>query len=182
MNVKYDIYKSNSNDSNNDFGLSFNAKSINTKSIDVFLLRKKRLFEKLNDNKLEYKSGDCESFIKFGIPVLDTVVKNVEKADKIKTKRLQKLLNKLREENEPYDERIFHYKHYINNGGNLDYHVNEGIKEWFYLNKTDYLKFLKSYKNEDKAQSKAFNEYVRKNGMDRYTERIKQTEMVVRLY
>ncbi|VBB17785.1 hypothetical protein YASMINEVIRUS_248 [Yasminevirus sp. GU-2018] len=147
------------------------------------LLRKKVLFEKLCDNKLEYvKDGVCDSFIKYGTPSLDTVIQDIQQKTDIKSKRLTRLLKRLRKEGEPYDEKVSYYAKYIKNGGDLDYHVSEGIKEWFYLNKTEYPELLKIYKDEDKAQAKAFNNYIKKNGTDKYTERIRQTEMVIRLH
>src|SRR5579872_2872269 len=147
------------------------------------LLRKRQLFDQLSDNKLEYtRNGICDSFIKFGTPSLNTVIEDVQKKSEIQTKRLRKLLRRLKEEGEVYDERISYYKQYIKNGGDIDYYVEEGIKEWFYINKTNYLKFLKMYKNEDLSQTKAFNEYIKNVGYDKYTERIRRSEMVLRLY
>lgn len=142
---------------------------------DRFLLRKKELFDQLNNNKLEYtKGGVCDSFIKFGTPSLNTVIQDVQKKTNVQMERLSRLLKKLRIEGEVYDEDVSYYKQYVKNGGDIDYYVEEGIKEWFYLNKTNYLDFLKIYKDVDRAQAKAFNEYVRENGTDRYTERIRK--------
>lgn len=147
------------------------------------LLRKKQLFDQLTNNKLEYtKNGICDSFIKFGKPELNIVIKDVQKRTEVQSKRLTKLLNRLRKEDETYDENISYYKKYIKYGGDLDYHVDEGIKEWFYVNKTKYLEFLKIYKDEDRAQANAFNNYIKTVGHDKYTERICQTEMIIRLY
>lgn len=147
------------------------------------LLRKKQLFDQLTNNKLEYMGdGICDSFIKFGTPELNIVIEGVQKKTEIQTKRLVNLLKRLKKEEEIYDENISFYKRYIKNGGDLDYYVDEGIKEWFYINKTNYLEFLKNYKDEDRAQAKAFNEYVKNIGHDKYTERIRQTEMVIRLF
>lgn len=147
------------------------------------LLRKRQLFDQLSDNKLEYtRNGICDSFIKFGTPSLNTVIEDVQKKSEVQTKRLKRLIRRLREEDEIYDEHVSYYERYIKNGGDLDYHVEEGIKEWFYINKTNYLKFLKIYKNQDLAQSKAFNEYIKTIGYDKYTERVRRSEMVLRLY
>lgn len=150
---------------------------------DHFLLRKRELFDQLNDNKLEYtRGGICDSFIKFGTPSLNTVIKDVQKRTDVQMKRLRQLINRLKKEGECYDENISYYKQFIKNGGDINYFIEEGIKEWFYTTKTDYLEYLKIYKDVDRAQTKAFNEYIRKNGMDIYTERIRKAEMVVRLY
>jgi hypothetical protein len=147
------------------------------------VLRKTQLFDKLKNNKLEYtRDGICDSFIKFGTPPLNTVIDDVQKKIELQTKRLTRLLKRLRYEGEIYDESNSYYKRYIKYGGDIDYYVDEGIKEWFYINKTKYLENLKIYKDEDKAQAKAFNDYIKTVGHDKYTERIRQTEMVIRLY
>lgn len=147
------------------------------------LLRKKQLFDKLTDNKLEYmRDGMCDSFIKFGIPELNTVIKGVQQKTVVQSKRLTLLLKHLKKKGELYDETNSYYKKYIKYGGELDYHIDEGIKEWFYIHKTKYSEYIKIYKDEDKAQTKAFNEYIKNNGHDKYTDRICQTEMIVRLF
>lgn len=149
---------------------------------DKILLRKRQLFDHLNDKKLEYKkNGICDSFIKYGTPALNIVINDVQRKTEIQIKRFNKLVERLHQEGEKYDDNIKYYRQYIKNGGDLEYHVEEGIKEWFYKNKTNYLELLKIYKDEDKAQIHAFNMYVRKHGSDKYIERIRKSEMVVRL-
>jgi len=155
------------------------AKKTNNK----FLLRKRQLFNQLNDEKLEYtKNGICDSYIKYGKPSLGDVIDNIKLKADAKSKRLDRLLMRLRTEGEMYDESNSYYNKYINIGGNLEEIINEGIKEWFYINKTNYRSFFKLYKNEDIAQAKAFNAYIKKNGNDKYTERIRKSEMVLRLF
>lgn len=147
------------------------------------LLRKKKLFDHLSDEKLEYiKYGVCDAYIKYGTPSLDVVVKDMQTKSSKKMIRLEKLLNKLRQEGEIYDEKNSYYQSYVKNGCDIDYAVDEGIKEWFYINKTNYLELLKIYKDEDKAQAHAFNEYVKQNGSDKYIERIRKTDMSLNLY
>lgn len=153
------------------------------KSNKKFLLRKRQLFNQLNDKKLEYiKNGICDSYIKYGKPSLNDVIDNIKSKATAKSKRLDRLLTKLRTEGELYDESNSYYKKYVNNGGNLEEIINEGIKEWFYINKTNYQSFFELYKSEDIAQTKAFNAYIKKNGNDKYTERIRKTEMILRLF
>lgn len=150
---------------------------------DRVLIRKRELFNQLNNNKLEYTGGGiCDAFIKFGTPSLNTVIQDVQKKTDVQMDRLTQLIKCLKKEGECYNENVSYYKQFIKNGGDINYYVEEGIKEWFYVNKTNYLEYLKFYKDVDRAQTKAFNEYVRKNGMDRYTERIRKADMVVRLY
>lgn len=147
------------------------------------LLRKRQLFNQLSDKKLEYiKNGICDSYIKYGKPSLNDVIDNIQSKTEAKARRLNMLLIRLHNENEKYDENNSYYSKYINNGGNLNEIINEGIKEWFYINKTNYLHYLKLYKNEDVAQTKAFNAYIKNHGHDKYTERIIKSEMVLRLY
>jgi hypothetical protein len=142
------------------------------------LLRKKRLFNVLTMSKLEYKkNGICDSYIKYGKPSLNDVVSTVQIKTNNKISRLNKLLKKLKEENELYDENITYYQEYIRNGGDLNYMVEEGIKEWFYKNKTDYPELLAKYKDEDVAMSFAYNNYyVKKYGFDKYIERVNNKE------
>ncbi len=147
------------------------------------LLRKNKLFEHLNDEKLIYvKNGICDSYIKFGTPSLKDVVNNIQNKSEKQIKRLRLLLKRLKEEGELYDENISYYEKYIKNGNDLTLTVEEGIKEWFYINKTNYLEILKIYKDEDIAQAIAYNNYIKKNGPDKYTERIRNTEMILKIY
>jgi len=147
------------------------------------LLRKKELFDNLNDRKLEYvRNGICDSYIKFGTPSLEHVIDNIQTKTDVQSKRLMRLIKRLNKECEVYDENISYYRKYIKYGGDLDYTVEEGIKEWFYINKTNYLEFLKIYKDEDKAQAKAFNNYIKRNKPDKYTERIRKSELILRLF
>jgi len=147
------------------------------------VLRKKQLFDHLSENKLEYISnGICDQYIKYGKPSLENVVDDIQNKTDRQTKRLLKLLKKLEKENEQYDPNNSYYQQYVKNGGNLDEIINEGIKEWFYVHKTNYPELLEIYKDEDKAQAQAFNNYVKQYGTDRYTERIRKSEMTVVLY
>lgn len=147
------------------------------------LLRKKKLFDHLDNEKLEYiKYGICDAYIKYGSPSLEDVVKDMQDISEKKMTRLKKLLKRLKEEGEIYDENNSYYQLYIKNGFDFDYAVNEGIKEWFYINKTNYLELLEICKDEDMAEAEAFNQYVKINGFDKYTERIQRTEMTLKLY
>ena len=146
------------------------------------LLRRKELIDHLSDKKLEYtKYGICDSYIKFGKPSLETVIDSVQTKTSTQTKRFTILLKRLKKEGEIYDENISYYRDYIVNGGDLDNAVNEGIKEWFYINMTNYSELLKFYKDEDKAQHHAFNTFIKNNRPNRYTERIRKSELVINL-
>ena len=147
------------------------------------ILRKKNLFEELSENKLVYKkNGICDAYIKYGRNNINDVIETIKKKNSREEKRLRILLKKLKKENEIYDENISYYRDYIKNGGSINYTVSNGIKEWFYINKTDYLELLEQYRNEDIAKSYALNTYLKKQGKDRYTKRIQDTEMTIRIY
>lgn len=146
------------------------------------LLRRKELIDHLNDKKLEYtKFGICDSYIKFGKPSLETVIDNIQTKTSSQTKRFTLLLKRLKKEGEIYDETISYYRDYIINDGDLDHVVNEGIKEWFYVNMTNYSELLKLYKDEDKAQHHAFNTFINNNRPNRYTERIRKSDLAINL-
>jgi len=147
------------------------------------LLRKKELFDHLSDKKLRYiKNGICDSYIKYGTPSLNDVISDIYTKSEIQLKRLERLIKRLKKEGEVYDENVSYYNKYVKYGGDIDHAIEEGIKEWFYINKTNYLELLKIYKEEDKAQAKAFNQYIKRHGSNKYTEKIRKTEMVLRLY
>jgi len=150
---------------------------------NVILSRKKELINHLSDNKLEYvENGICDSFVKFGKPPLKTVIETVQKNTNLQTMRLIKLMKQLKKENELYDDNISYYNDYIKNGGDIGYYVTEGIKEWFFKNKTNYLLYLKKYKDVDRAQTDAFNDYIKNNGPDQYTDRIKKTDILANIF
>lgn len=146
-------------------------------------IRKKKLFTELTNVKLEYKKyGVCDSYIKFGTPSLDEVIKGMQQKTEYETKRLRNLLEGLKHHGALYDDRISYYQKYIKYGGNLKKTIEDGEIEWFYLNKTNYLDLLKIYKNEDKAQSKALNKYIRECGIDQYIEKIREKDMKICIY
>ena len=147
------------------------------------ILRKKHLFDELSENKLEYKkNGICDAYIKYGKHNINDVIDIMKNKNLKEEQRLRILLKKLKKENELYDENISYYRDYIKNGGNINYAVSNGIKEWFYINKTNYIELLEQYRNEDIAKSYALNTYLKKEGRDRYTKRIQDTEMTIRIY
>ena len=164
---------------NNDY----NKPTIRHTKHEKIILRKKQLFVELSENKLEYKKNSiCDAYIKYGKYSKNDVIDIMKNKNLKEAKRLRILIKKLKKEGEIYDENISYYRDYIKNGGNIKYIISNGIKEWFYINKTDYLELLKRYRNEDIAKSYALNAYLRNNGKDRYTKRIHDTEMIIRIY
>ena len=150
---------------------------------EKILIRKKELYSTLSDEKIQYiKNGICDSYILYGKPTLENVIDTMKVKNSTKMKRMSLLLKKLQEIEEEYDENVSYYKKYISSGGNIDYCISEGIKEWFYLNKTNYLELRKKYKNDEYAKIKALNDYIKKYGTNKYTEMIRNEDMVIRLY
>lgn len=158
-----------------------NTNKITIKISDNLHLRKKQLVDKLGERKLSVKGSDCDKYIKFGTSSIDDVVTSIEKREIEETKRLKNLFIELRKKNLLYDNRVSWYTNYIKRGGDLNKIIKNGEIEWFYLNKTDYIELLKIYKNEDVAQSKALTRYVAKHGNDKYTDKIVETDMTIRL-
>jgi hypothetical protein len=143
-------------------------------------VRKKKLFECLNDQKLEYKkNGICDQYIQFGKISLEEVVENIQKREEIEMTRLELLLRKLKKYGAVYDENNTYYRDYIKKGGDLEETVRNGEIEWFYTTKTDYLEFLKIHKNEEIAQTKALNQYIEQNGTDNMTNKIMKRDLTI---
>ena len=130
-------------------------------------VRRRQLFDSLNDYKLSYvKGGICDSYIKFGTPPLDRVISDVREMTDQENIRLNKLLKVISKKNVTFDMNIDYFREYIEQDTNFSTAVREGIKEWFYLNMTNYPKYLSKNKNEDVARKKALNDYIEKNGYD----------------
>jgi len=120
---------------------------------DKIILRKKKLIENLSENKLEYiKNGICDSYIKYGTPELNIVVENINTNTINKTNRLIELITKLKDHGHKYNENISYYQNYIRNGGDINYTINQGIKEEYYINDIEYNYYLNTYKDENIAE------------------------------
>jgi hypothetical protein len=161
----------------------YNKPTIHHTKKEKIILRKKKLFNRLSENKLEYrKNSICDFYIKYGKYSINEVIETIKTKNTKEEKRLNILLKKLKKEGEIYDENISYYRNYIKNGGNIEYTILNGVKEWFYINKTDYLELLKRYRNEDVAKSYAFNTYIKNNDRDKYIKLIQDTELTIRIY
>jgi hypothetical protein len=161
--------------------------TVRNDSNQKFKVRKKQLFEKLNTHKLTYiKGGICDSYIKYGYPTLEDVISDVSSREEEEERRLQKLLNALKRKGLQYDPNVSYFKEYIEQGTDIKNALKEGKKEWFYLNKTNYTMILPKYKDEDKAQRIALQEYVNQYGYDNYVKMYigicKEFEMKIQLY
>lgn len=109
-----------------------NSKSNNYSKSTLFKEdREKQLREAFYDMKLEPKnSGDCYTYINYGVPDLDQVIKNEITKLNDKTNRRVLLASRLDQLNISFDESLSSCYNYINNIGSndLDATVNEIIK------------------------------------------------------
>jgi hypothetical protein len=111
-------------------------------------IRKKELFDKLKENKLEYKKNSiCDAYIKFGSPNINEVIDILLKNQLDEINKFIFLIDELNKRNISYDNRIPIFKTYIKN----DIDINETIKiaetEKFLIDNTNYLSLLKIYDN-----------------------------------
>lgn len=133
------------------------------------IVRKKQLMDSLNTRKLTYvKGGICDSFIKFGFPSLEQVISDVEEMTKNEERRLMRLIKELRKKDLTFDSRVTYYKEYIEQDTDLKTAIIEGMKEWFFINMTDYVSLVKQYNDEDRAQVIALDRYVDEHGYDEH--------------
>lgn len=144
--------------------------------------RKTMLFNELNNVKLEYKqNGICDSYIKYGKPSLEEVIDDLTIKSNNQTDRLKLLVDKLALKNIKFDDRIEIFNNYVKNGGDLKKVIKEGEIEYWYWNKTEYPVLIEKY-NEDIAKNIALNKYIKKNGHNKYTNKIIKKEMTLSLY
>lgn len=145
--------------------------------------RKKELVSAFYDNKLDfYDYGDCYSYINYGKPSVDTIIKNeLLKVHKKNDRRLYilnliKNHNKKAKDNLVYNEEYTAIYEYIN--GRNNYSSSEIIRsievELFLRNNTDYLQ-LRDGNNEDEAIEKALSKYI----VDNKEEKIIMNKFIV---
>lgn len=157
-------------------------KNIRITSAQKIKIRKKNLFERLETEKLKYiENGICDQYIKYDKNKIEDVIENIKNKELIETERLERLLEGIKKTGTYYDENISWYRDYIKRGGNLERTIKNGSIEWFYIHKTEYPRLLLKYRDEDIAQNKALHKYIKKNGCDKYVEKIRKNDMVIRL-
>ena len=150
-------------------------------------IRKKQLFDQLDTLQLTYvKGGICDSFIKYGYPSLDKVINDVQQSTTLEDRRLEKLVKNLEKRGLKYDSRVTYYREYVEQGTDICTAIREGKREWFLINKTAYLRLLTIFKDEERAEEKAIQRYLKKYG---YTQefrnhlgRQREFEMKICLY
>lgn len=130
------------------------------------LMRKKILEQRLAEYKLDVKSfGDCFTYIKYGYPEIETVIKN-EINRSIELSRRKKILyEKLQKFNLPYNETTDSNCYNFINGisdKSLNDTINDAKIEYFFINCTDYPELSKVYMDDDIAKEKALANYLSK--------------------
>jgi hypothetical protein len=133
----------------------------NTKKI---IVRKKSLEESLKKEKINYfKYGVLDSYLKYGYPNLPEAINYIKTNEKKRKERQRKISRKLKKYNQDYDSEISYFKNYVNNGGDIDYSIEQGMNEIFLIEKTKYLKYLEKYRDEDIAEEQAKKEFNKTN-------------------
>jgi len=111
-------------------------------------LRKKELFDKLKENKLEYKKNSiCDAYIKFGSPNINEVIDILLKNQLDEINKFIFLIDELNKRNISYDSRIPIFKTYIKNEIDIDETIKIAETEKFLIENTNYLSLLKIYDN-----------------------------------
>lgn len=151
------------------------------------LERKKNLQKKLADYKLDYRNiGDCFTYVKYGYPEIEDVIKNeIERYIKL-SRRRDILCKELKKYDIPYDERndsiCYNYIHGISEKSLYDI-VNDAKIENFYKTQTEYPKIFHLYSDE-KAKDIALQNYLNKTeekNIDQIANQLLENEFILRL-
>ena len=145
----------------------------------VIELRMKELQDTYKLNKLHFRYiGDAYSYINYGKPSIQNIIKNELKKVTKKTKRKIRLANSLKEKSLPFDESMRECYDYINRVGtrNLKETVEEIEIELFLQNNTEYKKYLREH-DRDQARHLAYQEYI--NGGNLFPSNLKYSSDIV---
>jgi hypothetical protein len=110
--------------------------------------RKKLLLNKLKEMKMDYIKNICDSYIKFGTPNLDNVVKALYIKQTENNNKLCMLLDELRNRNLEYDDKVPSYQKYIKKGGDLNKIIENGELEKILIAETNYLSIIDDVDSE----------------------------------
>jgi len=135
--------------------------NIQTKKEIKIIKRRNKLIRELQRNKLEFRySGDHYSYINYGTPNINTIIKHESQKQNTKNIRRMRLLQKLQTKNIELDESLDSCYNYINNLGcdEIDEVVRLVEIEYFLKYKTDYIKLRKKY-DEAKAKEIAIHRF-----------------------
>jgi hypothetical protein len=106
--------------------------------------RKKEIELALKEYKLEnIKPSLCSSYIKYGIPNIESIISTFRKEQNKKEERLYKLITELKKNGKEYDENIPVYEKYIKEGGDILKIVEESELEKSLVYNTNYKHYLK---------------------------------------
>lgn len=127
--------------------------------------RKQILITQLSAYKISYekysKNQNCEMYINFGNPNLDTVIQRLYFKQSEEDNRLCELLEKLKSLNLEYDCKIPSYKKFITKGGNIDYIIESAEIEKDLIFNTNYLSIC-DITDSDTAKEIAIGEIEKK--------------------
>jgi len=129
--------------------------------------REQEIKEVFKLNKLEFKNyGEVYSYINYGKPDIETIIKNELTKLADKNKRRLELSNELNKLNIPFDETFKACYEYINNIGTKDFtDIIRSIEiEHFLTTKTNYIELRKKYDRKT-AQDMAMMYYSEKESM-----------------
>jgi len=129
--------------------------------------REQEIKEVFKLNKLEFKNyGEVYSYINYGKPDIETIIKNELTKLADKNKRRLELSNELNKLNIPFDETFKACYEYINNIGTKDFiDIIRSIEiEYFLKTKTNYIELRKKYDRKT-AQDMAMMYYSEKESM-----------------
>jgi len=120
------------------------------------ILRKKKLFEKLNEQKLQYKKNSiCDAFIKYGKPDIENVIHSIKKDNHIHNNKLFKLSEILQTHNIQYDSRIPIFEKYLSDKKGVvgvDDIVREYTLEKELIENTNFSDLIKTKDYDDAKQ------------------------------
>jgi len=136
---------------------------LNQKKMKIVSGRMIELKDTYKLNKLEFRYvGDAYSYINYGKPSIQNVVKNERKKIDIKTKRRIKLGKYLKRKNLPFDENMKECYEYINKIGTRS--TKETSREIeidiFLRTHTKYEKYLEE-NTKNKSRHLAYQEYIK---------------------
>jgi len=127
--------------------------------------RKSKLITALNNNKLEYKKyGDCYSYVHYGKPSIETIIKNELNKIHNQTKKKILLAKELTKIGIPFDETLKACYEFIHNIGykSLNEIIREIEIEYFFKHHTIYISLLDKF-DEDTAKELAIRDYFNKH-------------------
>lgn len=127
--------------------------------------RRNKLNKVLKMNKLEYVDfGDCYSYVHYGHPSIEKVVKNELERLTMQSKRKVELSKKLQRLGIPLDESLKSCYNYIYQVGykNLNETARAIEMEYFFKYKTDFEELIKKYP-EQQAKDVALKRYIERS-------------------